>query len=585
MINGKIKEWHMDPALLQRLATGGSVNIDSLMRDYIKKTDIITEDQLDPDILTEIDNQVARVQSLLDSYRLKADAISLQDIDVEFSTLLENIQTHSGGSATFDTAEIEAYIDNAINEKLAAEVSSAVSDVIGDAVDAAITEKFNDAFNTEVDTVIDSKIEDAVTTALNDATLFNDVRQDILGTVEETYATVARAEDIEDAIAVLQESQDIQDESFVSYGERIDTLEQTVSTDFRRVQDTIGYDDLDSAVISKLDQVDTVSAQLSNTQPALFGSVGQVVMFDTMGFPQAQDIILLAEIAENTEELAAAKNMFTRTIYDIDTLQQYKIDRNEWNYGITRNFMEEHGVSEDNPLLYTESALSSENCIINNAALEITDGTVTLTNNSLIDTGTLTFGFYGTRLKLFTTIVVPEPVDPESSPEVIKRSYSLRIDGKLPYSANVATLNTLEHSCFLCIENLSEGMHRVDITVKPDETVSFDDRVAIDDKHAVLVPATDISPESFYEGHLYHSGDYVTDPSYDEIKSEGVSPVTVEEYEAEAIDFDKIEKRLIYSSLSEKLYYCYNKTLFLLSINTEERLNEIEQRLAALEGA
>ena len=50
-------------------------------------------------------------------------------------------------------------------------------------------------------------------------------------------------------------------------------------------------------------------------------------------------------------------------------------------------------------------------------------------------------------------------------------------------------------------------------------------------------------------------------------------------------DFDELEKRLIYSPATKKLYYCYNKTFILLSVDQQNRLDDIERRLAALEGA
>ena len=64
-----------------------------------------------------------------------------------------------------------------------------------------------------------------------------------------------------------------------------------------------------------------------------------------------------------------------------------------------------------------------------------------------------------------------------------------------------------------------------------------------------------------------------------------VSPITVDDYDVEALDFDELEKRLIYSPATKKLYYCYNKTFILLSVDQQNRLDDIERRLAALEGA
>lgn len=599
MINGKIKEWHMDPALLQKLATGGSVNIDSLMKDYIKKTDIITEDQLDPDILIEIDNQVARVQSLLDNYRLKADTISLQDIDTEFASLLENLQNHTGsGSATFDMSEIEEYINDTIDAKLSAEVESAVANVVGDTVDAVITEKFDEAFNGEVGSVIDTKIDDAVAEALSDTTLFNDVKQDVLNSVSELYATQERAENIESDIEAIREEQGLQYTELTNQGERITVLEQTVAEECRKISDVITEEDLDPFVTTQLNRIDALQNELNYKQNRLVGNQGQVVIFDANGNPDASDLIIQMDVAETSEELETIQNTFVSTVYDLSTLSECSINRKDWNYN-------EIKVSEEvSSSSYVDTNLTDENFVTDNATVTIENGIVSAVNESLIDNGTASFGFYGTRIKLYTTITVPEDTEepalpgeasgetsgetPEETPKEkveITKEYVVLIDGKLQYEVSASTVESIEHTCFLCIENLSEGMHRIDIQVLPGETVAFDATVAIDDTHATLAPAEDIKPLSFYEGNLYDTGDYVTEPAYDEVKSENVSPITVDDYDIEALDFDELEKRLIYSPATKKLYYCYNKTFILLSVNQQDRLDDMERRLAALEGA
>ena len=615
MINGKIKEWHMDPALLQKLATGGSVNIDSLMKDYIKKTDIITEDQLDPDILIEIDNQVARIQSLLDNYRLKADTISLQDIDTEFASLLENLQNHTGsGSATFDTDEIEAYINDTINSKLAAEVESAVSNVVGDAVDAAIAEKFDEAFNGEAGNVIDAKIDDAVTGALSDTTLFNDVKQDVLESVSELYATQERAENIESDITAIREEQVVQDTELANHSERITALEHTVTEECRKVNDTITEDDLDSSITMQLNRIDTLQDELNYKQDRLVGNQGQIIVFESGKNPSARDLIIFSDMSENETELETIKNTLVNTIYDINTLSEYEINRELWNYNVTQKREEESSRT------YTDTVLANENFVVNDMTIAIENGIVSVINSSLINKNTFSFGFYGTRIKLYMTVEVPENTEeptlpgetPEETPEEtsgeasgeasgetpeetpketqeekvkITKEYVVLIDGKWQYETSTVITESVEHTCFLCIEDLSEGIHRVDIQVLPGETVTFDATIAINDTHAILAPAEDIRPLSFYEGNLYDTGDYVTEPAYDEVKSENVSPITVDDYDVEALDFDELEKRLIYSPATKKLYYCYNKTFILLSVDQQNRLDDIERRLAALEGA
>ena len=435
MINGKIKEWHMDPALLQKLATGGSVNIDSLMKDYIKKTDIITEDQLDPDILIEIDNQVARIQSLLDNYRLKADTISLQDIDTEFASLLENLQNHTGsGSATFDTDEIEAYINDTINSKLAAEVESAVSNVVGDAVDAAIAEKFDEAFNGEAGNVIDAKIDDAVTGALSDTTLFNDVKQDVLESVSELYATQERAENIESDITAIREEQVVQDTELANHSERITALEHTVTEECRKVNDTITEDDLDSSITMQLNRIDTLQDELNYKQDRLVGNQGQIIVFESGKNPSARDLIIFSDMSENETELETIKNTLVNTIYDINTLSEYEINRELWNYNVTQKREEESSRT------YTDTVLANENFVVNDMTIAIENGIVSVINSSLINKNTFSFDFYGTRIKLYMTVEVPENTEeptlpgetPEETPEETSGEASGEASGETP---------------------------------------------------------------------------------------------------------------------------------------------------------
>ena len=92
-----------------------------------------------------------------------------------------------------------------------------------------------------------------------------------------------------------------------------------------------------------------------------------------------------------------------------------------------------------------------------------------------------------------------------------------------------------------------------------------------------------IKSDEFYVQSLYDSIDYVTEPEYDELKSENVGPVPENLYEYDDIPTERLERRLIYSDFNRALYYCFEGHFIRIARDQTDRLTALEARIAALE--
>ena len=231
-------------------------------------------------------------------------------------------------------------------------------------------------------------------------------------------------------------------------------------------------------------------------------------------------------------------------------------------------------------LTYTDYHLDPSHYKVSGISIETND-TITGENNSTIDKAYVSFGFYGTRFKLYSYIQ-----DIAQTVKVIvdnNNEYSRTLNAKDEFAEGV----TEDPFCCLCVEQLSEGIHLVQIVVEPGAALLLQNKVSIDDNGALLIKA-DIQDPEFYDQPMFDTGDYtdVLTGTYSFVKSDAIHTVGNDDYVAEAFEVGSsgYERRLLYSTRHEEFFYMdENGVLLQITKNQDAKLAELEARIAALE--
>ncbi len=233
-------------------------------------------------------------------------------------------------------------------------------------------------------------------------------------------------------------------------------------------------------------------------------------------------------------------------------------------------------------LPYDDYTLSAANIKMDGLNVQISD-IISGTNNSETDTQSIVIGFYGTRFKLYSSLQEEEQnfrITVDNGSE-----YNVSLQEKLLFPEETET----DHVCCCCIENLSEGLHIIRITVDPGKSLMLDNKISLDDGiHADLLDIVDIPADEFYDQLMFDTGDYTGTLSrqYNFVKSEEIHTISSSDYTVNAFETGATgyERKLLYASNSKKLFYMdENGILIMLSNPYEEKLAELEARIAALE--
>lgn len=105
----KIREQDLDEELLKRLFEAGNtgINLETILHDYLKKTDKITTDNFDKDLLEELAQYIAETELDLSNYREKSVLIGFNDLTSEVSgTILDLKKKIEGITGTSDLTEV-----------------------------------------------------------------------------------------------------------------------------------------------------------------------------------------------------------------------------------------------------------------------------------------------------------------------------------------------------------------------------------------------------------------------------------------------------------------------------------------------
>lgn len=590
----KIKEWHLDPELLQRLATGGTIDISSVMSDYLKKTDVIRKAQLDDAIFTEITNDINAVQSLLDNYRKKQNQITAADLDTELTHRLEELETKINTLLAESGTSVD--IETLVNEAIAAQLTNSVSETVNTVLDSAIN------------TILDDRLEPTVNALFTDQlnNTINSSVQTVLNESEALASMRSSLEEMQNTVDGIYQQQDTVDNTLTEHGERLDTIEESLENDVRKKDDLITEEDLSESISDTLNQLVSNVETLQEREylAPVYGSNKSYIRLQN-GNLIASDIIRILNVCNTADEVLDSKNQAIDDIYDIINRKHYFLELTKWNKNSKSNIKtlvkqqegepeeeipEEPTTGEEIPtgeepdsgesstgeptsgdsseeepivddpveeeptpviLTYATYTLTDAN-VVSELTLSFDNNVISGINSSEIDVVPISFGFYGTRLK----VTIPAGTEQE---------LSITIDDSKIYSL----LTDAENDAYLQIEYLSEGPHRIDINILPGAEFIIDANVEIDDTHAVLMPKEDIKPVSFYQNTLYDTIDYLTDTNaYDTYKSENVQPFSESLYTEEDIDLSEFEKDLVLSAINGTLFYCINDQYYILTANS-----------------
>lgn len=109
----KIREQDLDEELLKRLFSSGNTGIDleTVLNNYLKKTDKIRKENIDDDLLEELKTEIANVEIDLSNYREKTELIGEEDLSAELTETITNLQKQIDGiTGTTDFSDISSQL-------------------------------------------------------------------------------------------------------------------------------------------------------------------------------------------------------------------------------------------------------------------------------------------------------------------------------------------------------------------------------------------------------------------------------------------------------------------------------------------
>ena len=95
----KIREQDLDEELLKRLFSSGNtgINLETVLNDYLKKTDKITKSNIDEELLAELKESISQTEIDLSNYREKSVLIGMDDLTSELSGAIIDLQKQIEG--------------------------------------------------------------------------------------------------------------------------------------------------------------------------------------------------------------------------------------------------------------------------------------------------------------------------------------------------------------------------------------------------------------------------------------------------------------------------------------------------------
>ncbi len=538
MNSNKIHEWHLDNALRAKInggTSGSSVDMESVLSDYVKKTDTIQRSQLSDSVFDVTNQTIANLRNSLNGYRANNVPIVKTDLSSELQLELENLGTVAGS------------LPSDFNEQ----VEDIVIDIVG------TTEFKNSIVNQVASNVSDLQV-DVETLQTNVGTLQTNVGtlQTNIGTLQTNVGTLqtnlgtASSDILELQAANTTINSDIFDlqgsvESLQSQYNTLSTaLSDHITTSantFRANTDAIGMLDLTQELQSKISNYDTDIASLEMKTSTLE---------DNYSFSDKS--IMLINVATTSSELNTMKTALVSPILYTPKMMLCKLENGKWNCQ-ARFF-----VNEESNDPYANHILSNSNIDTGSLTPTISSGNITVNNNTN-DFESLIFGIYSTSLCI--KILVQHGNN-------ISIPLTILIDGQF-FSFDLPQDLTEDTFSEIYFEVLSPGAHRIEILILPNSSLTMSSTVGLfDDEHTGLLVSADIPAESTYNNTKIDNVDYFNlsnmTGTYSFTEVDDFDTIDSSSYEWEIFDTKKVEGRIIYSEYDDKVYAINNRKVILL---------------------
>ena len=275
MSNSKlIKERNLDPELLAKiLSSGSSVDVRSLLKDYLKKTDKIEKKQLGDTVINYIEDMTGQASSGLGAYYRKGEQIDINDIP---QSLISDVS-----NATTVANKAEKEMEN-MNQTIADSAATEVNNYI----------KKIDLVNTTYNSV-KKNLDDTYNPK------FNYYDEQIPNLITSTNTNVQ-------AIASIQEQ-------------------------YRRKDTDITYDDLASDVTNKFEDLNTSIEKLDiNKQDKLYGINNSILRMNN-NLPSTGNLYVTGPFVYNGIDRSYAAETHMQNFIDFSTYKEYTTKYKPWN--------------------------------------------------------------------------------------------------------------------------------------------------------------------------------------------------------------------------------------------------------------
>lgn len=353
----RIRERDIDPDFLFRLINDTpSLNVTELLRDYVKKDDILSYESLPSEYVNKVNDSLQALQNdiidIKDKYRLKTNPISVEDFNEEVFNTFKAMAIFLQHIKTDDNIPLISITDDG-------EKTIFIIDEDGKEYPVIIPITAN---SSNVDSIEITKLQaqiDALQRSFNNLQHNVKVLQ-ITGSTG-TQSSLADLDmdslTVEQLLNVLQE----QDRTINNLKQRLDTLQGTTDplsigalgqrisqteSDIRSIQDQqsvkVSYESLNITLQEKLDTIVDMSRRLSLVEsnkmdnPVLDQNGYLYYSADTGYIIQARPPIIKAAVCNNIEDVITARNNKEKFIINISTGEGYMYDRDTETYDIVQ---------------------------------------------------------------------------------------------------------------------------------------------------------------------------------------------------------------------------------------------------------
>ena len=407
----KIQEWHLDDSIRLKLGQSSTVDMEDVLSAYVKKTDIIPSDKIDPSILNPINQQIDTINAKFYDYRQTEDKIFELDLDPGLRARIENLESSIGTLPDNFNETVDTAVSQIVStEEFKVEIANKVSERIAD-----LSESNENLQNTV--TALDTSVTDL---------------ENRLGTVSNT---------LEDYI-----------------------LESSSVLRFK--DEKISKDDLTDTLVNDLDTYHSDILSLQNDVNTL--QRVNVVNYEVSVINIAQTSTELSSLKNNV--VAPILYVPTQIIYDIssDTWNRF-IDST-----LNEDYIQLDENNEEIRIDFSSYTLNNAHYSASSGLTLNTQGDLLSVTNSTNSYKTFVIGFYGANIQFSLSFSDWERDGDDAAAAILfnvnidGQAFPFRIDGSLDTenTINIVNLSTGPHR--LEIPVVPNGIFKINTSIKLD---------------------------------------------------------------------------------------------------------------------